>query len=106
MAECPHLSSVPVAEGVLGTAPSANGCQDCLPDRTDWVHLRRCLNCGRILCCNSSPMQHAQAHANTIGHPLVQSFEPGEDWAWCYVDEELLRPQGAEASPSHNGRRE
>ena len=106
MAECPHLLRVPTSDGVLGVPPSADGCQDCLPERTDWVHLRRCLECGRILCCNSSPMRHAQAHAETHEHPLVQSFEPGEDWVWCYVDEALLRPQAATASPSYGGRRE
>ena len=53
-----------------------------------WLHLRMCLNCGKIGCCDSSPMKHATAHANESGHaPLIRSAEPGEDWAWCYVDE-------------------
>jgi Protein of unknown function (DUF2795)/Zn-finger in ubiquitin-hydrolases and other protein len=51
------------------------------------VHLRLCLTCGHVGCCDSSPLRHARAHAYTIGHPIVQSFEPGEDWRWCYVDE-------------------
>jgi len=59
------------------------GCEECLRLGTTWVHLRLCLTCGHVGCCDSSPLRHA--HAVTIGHPIVQSFEPGEDW--CYVDE-------------------
>jgi hypothetical protein len=51
------------------------------------VHLRLCLTCGHVGCCDSSPNRHARAHAVRLGHPVVQSFEPGEDWRWCYVDE-------------------
>ena len=65
----------------------ARTCGDCLQEGTRWVHLRRCLSCGRIGCCDSSPRRHATAHAGSTGHPVVQSFEPGEDWLWCYVDE-------------------
>jgi uncharacterized UBP type Zn finger protein len=61
-------------------------CGDCLEGGTRWVHLRRCLSCGRVGCCDSSPMKHATAHSRSDGHPVVQSFEPGEDWLWCYVD--------------------
>jgi hypothetical protein len=52
-----------------------------------WVHLRLCLTCGHVGCCDSSPLRHARGHAYGIGHPIVQSFEPGENWRWCYVDE-------------------
>jgi hypothetical protein len=69
---------------------STEGCQDCLSEgRKDWVHLRLCLDCGRVGCCDSSPRKHATAHAGTTGHPVVRSFEPGEHWRWCYVDDEL-----------------
>ncbi|GAA4684749.1 hypothetical protein Prum_064150 [Phytohabitans rumicis] len=64
------------------------GCQDCLAAGSrDWVHLRLCLTCGHVGCCDSSPMRHASAHFRAAGHPVIQSFQPGEDWRWCYVDE-------------------
>lgn len=55
-----------------------------------WVHLRICLTCGQVSCCDSSPNKHASKHATHVGHPIVRSFQPGEDWAWCYVDETLV----------------
>lgn len=106
MSECAHLDAVVRSPGLLGPPAQANGCEDCLPERTDWLHLRRCLQCGRILCCEGSPQQHAKAHAGSTSHGLVQSFEPGEDWVWCYDDDVLLRPSEGIGSPSHNGRRE
>ena len=66
---------------------SAEGCSDCLATGGRWVHLRLCLTCGRVGCCDSSPNRHASRHAAETGHPLVSSFEPGEDWSWCYLDE-------------------
>ena len=77
-----HLSAI---RPVVPRTPQA--CEDCLHLGTGWVHLRLCLTCGKVGCCDSSPMRHARAHARTAGHPIVQSFEPGEDWRWCYVDE-------------------
>ena len=72
--------------------PSGTGCADC--DSADpqgwWVHLRRCAQCGHIGCCDTSPAQHATAHANATGHRLIQSFEPGEDWFWDYVTSEVI----------------
>lgn len=66
------------------------GCQDCLQiGFTDWVHLRLCLTCGRVSCCDSSPYQHATAHYKNTDHPVMRSFEPGETWRWCYVDETI-----------------
>jgi uncharacterized UBP type Zn finger protein len=71
---------------------STQGCQGCLAlGRTDWVHLRLCLTCGRVGCCDSSPLRHASAHFAATGHPVMRSFQPGETWRWCYVDE-LLAP--------------
>jgi uncharacterized UBP type Zn finger protein len=66
------------------------GCAECLRLGSPWVHLRLCLTCGHVGCCDSSPMRHARAHAHTVGHPIVQSFEPGENWRWCYVDETMV----------------
>lgn len=64
--------------------PSGTGCVECLANQGWWFHLRRCAACGHIGCCDSSPMQHASAHAKATGHPFVTSFEPGEDWYWNY----------------------
>ena len=57
---------------------------------TPWVHLRQCLTCGQVGCCDSSPMRHARAHAATTGHVIVRSIEPGENWRWCYADEQFV----------------
>ena len=62
------------------------GCEECLQLGTPWVHLRLCLTCGHVGCCDSSPLRHARGHAHTYSHAIVQSMEPGEDWRWCYVD--------------------
>jgi hypothetical protein len=83
----PHLDQIrPV------TPHTTEGCEDCLAIGTQWVHLRLCLTCGHVGCCDSSPMRHARAHArpDASGHPIVQSFEPGEDWRWCYVDQNYV----------------
>ena len=66
---------------------STMGCEDCLKVGSPWVHLRVCLTCGHVGCCDSSPLRHASAHARKASHPVVKSFEPGETWGWCYVDE-------------------
>lgn len=77
----PHVSAIrPVT-------PSAEGCEDCLSIASPWVHLRLCLTCGHVGCCDSSPNRHARRHFSSSGHPIIQSFEPGESWRWCYVDE-------------------
>lgn len=80
--EDPHLSLVRPVEP---TPP--DGCGECLRVGSQWVHLRLCLTCGNVGCCDSSPSRHARAHAHTHEHPIVRSYEPGEDWRWCYVDE-------------------
>ena len=66
-------------------AEPATYCQACLDEGTQWVALRRCLECGNVACCDSSPQQHATAHFHETTHPVMQSAEPGEDWRWCYV---------------------
>ncbi|MDX6309375.1 MAG: hypothetical protein QOI06_2421 [Nocardioidaceae bacterium] len=96
MAEtCTHL------ETVRSVAPSGDGCVECLQTGGQWVHLRRCAECGHVGCCDSSPNRHATAHFHSSAHPLIQSFEPGEDWYYCYVDELMFEVEGDSGSPSH-----
>jgi Zn-finger in ubiquitin-hydrolases and other protein len=68
--------------------PSGTGCRECDADNGWWVHLRRCTQCGHIGCCDTSPAQHASAHAAATGHSIVRSFEPGEDWFWDYASQQ------------------
>jgi uncharacterized UBP type Zn finger protein len=63
------------------------GCEECLKSGSGWVHLRLCLKCGHVGCCDSSPNRHATKHFHATQHPVVQSAEPGEDWRWCYADQ-------------------
>jgi hypothetical protein len=79
---CTHVADVDT-----DARPSSDGCEDCLRDGGTWVHLRMCRMCGHIGCCDSSPAKHATAHNGSSGHPLISSFEPGEDWWWCYADQ-------------------
>jgi hypothetical protein len=82
-------------------APSGTGCQECLSGEGWWFHLRRCAQCGHIGCCDSSPSQHATGHFRETGHPLMQSFEPGEDWFWNFQTDETS--DGPElAPPAHH----
>jgi uncharacterized UBP type Zn finger protein len=87
MAECTHLDQISDVE-----PQTPNGCGECMKVGDRWVHLRLCLSCGEVNCCDSSPNKHATKHFHASGHPLVQSFQPGEDWIWCYVDEVALDP--------------
>jgi CPA2 family monovalent cation:H+ antiporter-2 len=70
--------------------PSARGCEDCLRIGDAWVHLRICMTCGHVGCCDSSQNKHATKHSLETGHPIIKSLERGEDWAWCYVDKTML----------------
>lgn len=83
MASCTHLDTITV----LQLPESVAGCQDCLRTGGVWLHLRICLQCGRVGCCDDSPNRHATAHHHSSGHPLIRSLEPGEEWAWCFEDE-------------------
>lgn len=95
-APCQHLD---LAREVT---PSANGCEDCLRIGDRWVHLRMCMSCGHVGCCDSSPHRHATAHWRSHPeHPLVRSFEPGEDWWWCYSDKLVFEVPGAGPAPSY-----
>ena len=71
-------------------ARTPDGCEECLLHGTRWVHLRKCLECGHIGCCDSSPFRHATAHFQAEHHPVIRSFEPGEDWRWCFVDQAIV----------------
>jgi hypothetical protein len=79
---CEHLTSAPHLNG-----PRPRECPDCIAEGSLWVHLRQCTTCGHVGCCDSSPRRHAQAHYDGVGHPVMQSVEPGESWRWCFVDE-------------------
>jgi uncharacterized UBP type Zn finger protein len=83
---CSHLDQVQVTQ----LPESVEGCEECLAGGTGWVHLRICLECGHVGCCDSSPMRHASSHARQTDHPIMRSLEPGEDWSWCFVDEVAL----------------
>jgi len=63
------------------------GCEECLKTGDRWVHLRLCLTCGHVGCCDSSPNKHATKHFHATKHPVIRSFQPGEHWRWCFVDE-------------------
>ena len=80
----PHLSSARRVE------PKTDGCEECLRLEMEWVHLRICLTCGHIGCCDSSDGKHATNHFKTTHHPIIESFEPDEDWGWCYVHEAFV----------------
>lgn len=85
-AQCTHLDQIQIE------APaSVAGCEDCLKIGASWVHLRLCMTCGHVGCCDSSPNRHASKHAAAAAHPIIQSAEPGEDWFYCYVDDVMFR---------------
>ena len=81
--------------------PSGPGCAACLETGGWWFHLRRCAKCGHIGCCDSSPSQHARRHAAETGHRVATSFEPGEDWFWDFVDDDVV-PGAALVPPDHH----
>jgi hypothetical protein len=90
-ANCTHLDQRrPVT-------PSAQGCEDCLRIGDRWVHLRLCETCGHVGCCDSSPNRHATRHFHATHHPIIKSFEPGEDWEWCYVDQVMIEGESEAA---------
>ena len=95
---CEHLDRIePV------TPSSTEGCTQCMAMGARWMHLRLCLTCGEVGCCDSSPNRHASRHSAEHGHPIVLSVEPGEDWCWCYVDDVAFEVDGLPvAVTSHN----
>lgn len=84
---CPHVSELPEPEPEPNTR---EGCTECLADGTTWLHLRKCLTCGHVACCDSTPYRHATVHHERTGHPVMRSFEPGEAWRWCFTDQLLV----------------
>ena len=86
-AQCEHVVQ---ARNVQPHTP--NGCEECLKTGMRWVHLRLCQKCGHVGCCDNSIGKHATKHFHATKHPIMKSFEPGEDWSWCYVDELFIEP--------------
>jgi uncharacterized UBP type Zn finger protein len=78
--ECTHLNQIKVVH------TDKDFCEDCIKTGDNWVHLRLCLTCGHVGCCDSSPNKHATKHFQVTSHPLIRSIEPNETWTWCYVD--------------------
>jgi uncharacterized UBP type Zn finger protein len=91
---CGHLETIAEVE------PSGTGCVECLAAGMRWVHLRMCQQCGHVGCCDNSTGKHATAHFDEQGHPVVRSYEPGEDWFWCYPDN-FMFSMDVPPGPSH-----
>jgi uncharacterized UBP type Zn finger protein len=85
MTNCPHLEEIE-----RDIHARTRGCEECLKMGASWVHLRLCLTCGHVGCCDSSQNKHATKHFHATQHPIIKSMEPGEDWGWCYVDKLTL----------------
>ena len=81
MAGCRHLDQIDVV------TPSGDGCVECLELGDSWVHLRLCMSCGHVGCCGNSKNKHATKHFGATQHPIIMSYEPGESWGWCYVEQ-------------------
>ncbi len=81
MQECTHMNQIKV------TKTSTHVCAECVKMGDTWVHLRLCMECGNVACCDSSKNKHATKHFRSSKHPIMRSIEPGEKWGWCYVDE-------------------
>jgi uncharacterized UBP type Zn finger protein len=79
--KCSHLNQI---KNVKPKTPE--GCEECLQMGDTWVHLRLCLTCGHVGCCDSSKNKHATKHFHQTNHPIIKSFQPDEDWKWCYID--------------------
>lgn len=88
MSLCSHFGAL----AAFPSRPADPGCEECLRTGDTWVHLRQCLTCGHVGCCDSSKNRHATKHHHATGHPLMRSLEPGETWGWCYVDEQGFDP--------------
>src|ERR1700745_4478419 len=94
---CSHVQEI------RNVKPSGEGCKECLEMGDTWVHLRLCLECGHVGCCDSSKNKHATKHFHQTKHPVMRSFEPGEDWRWCYVDEVLVQQLSAKRRDEGRG---
>ena len=87
--KCDHLE-----QGATELARGPAECEECVKEGTTWVHLRQCLVCGHVGCCDSSPRRHARRHWHDTGHPVIRSNEPGEDWMWCYQHASYIDSDG------------
>jgi uncharacterized UBP type Zn finger protein len=94
--QCTHLDQIQDVD------PGGNGCKECLETGDVWVHLRMCQTCGHIGCCDSSKNRHATKHFRTSGHAIIRSFEPGEDWFYCYLDDLAFELREAKPAPHHS----
>ncbi len=92
---CTHLDQISVRPPPRS---EVEGCEECLKVGGQWMHLRVCLSCGKVGCCDSSPNRHATAHFQESAHPIVQSMEPGEEWSFCYLDDVAFIVEVGEAS--------
>lgn len=84
---CPHVGEIREVE-----PESAEGCPECLAIGDTWIHLRMCMSCGHVGCCDSSKNKRASKHAQSARHPIMRSLEPGEDWMWCVIDRQVVVP--------------
>jgi len=91
-AYCKHVSETREVK------PGTDGCEECLAMGDTWVHLRLCLTCGHVGCCDSSKNKHATKHFHAVKHPVIRSLEPGETWGWCYIDERVFDPMPGPAA--------
>ena len=99
---CSHLEKAAARHAAV--KPSGPGCAECLKAHGVWVHLRLCMTCGHVGCCDNSPAKHATKHFHASQHPVIRSYEPGEDWGYCFPDDlflEVLPAHKGEAAPRH-----
>ncbi len=92
---CTHIGAI------ITTRASGDGCMECERFGGQWLHLRRCVTCGHVGCCDDSPHHHATSHHEATDHPLIQSYEPGEEWYWCYPQSLLFELDRPGPSPAH-----
>ena len=93
--QCKHLDQVKI------TTTNKHVCEDCVKIGDTWVHLRLCMTCGHVGCCDSSKNKHATKHFHATGHPIIEGYDPPEGWGWCYVDEVLFDLSNRKTA--HNG---
>src|SRR3954463_16102443 len=93
--QCSHIATI------RSVKPMTLGCEECLKTGQVWLHLRLCEECGHVGCCDQSPGRHATAHAHSTPHPIIRSYEPGEEWFYCYPDDYFFELAGAPPAPSH-----
>jgi hypothetical protein len=82
--KCSHIDEI------RDVTPSAKGCEECLRLGSGWVHLRLCRSCGHVGCCDDSPNRHARAHFHATRHPIIEGYDPPEDWGYCFADDVMV----------------